>query len=112
MRNYYSAESVHGSETSFGFANDIVVSAWCSKKERDEYVSNSQNLSCQKIQRKQVTRYAKNYDITKNRYIKPTPFTEEFWCIADIDYTAEEIPGLVGTVCIGPDIPNIIYRFY
>jgi len=38
MRRYFSAESMCGSSTSYGFSNDTIVYVFASKADRDRYV--------------------------------------------------------------------------
>jgi hypothetical protein len=96
MKHYYSKESAHGSESSMGFANDNVVKVFKSKKERDNYVSNSRNISCEPIKRNEVTNHARNWHMTQNCYIEPRPFQSEFWGINDWD--SDESIGCIGTI--------------
>jgi len=57
MRHYYAADNYYGSETSVGFANTWYVLAFRSKKERDDYVSASHNLSARAIKSSEVKKY-------------------------------------------------------
>jgi len=108
-RHFYSAESDHGSESSFGFCNDTTVLVWDSRAARDEYVNNSRNLSCRAIRRAEVTSEASNYSRTDNRLIKPRPFTFDVWGIDDA--FCEEAPGLIGEIVVSDGQANIP-RFY
>lgn len=97
IRKYFSAESSHGSESSYGFANDIIVRVFASRKSRDRYVENSTNLSCRTIKAEDATKEAANYSLTQNREIRPRPFTGEYWGIVMTDADAL-IGGCLGTV--------------
>lgn len=107
---YYSAESIHGNETSHGFANDTVVMVWRSKRARDKYVAESNNLSCEAIKHSEVTQNATNRSLTQNRDIKPRPFYGEYWAIVEPQI---EEDGLIGYVeCVDDSNPLVIERFY
>lgn len=114
-KRFFSAESFNGSETSYGFSNDTIVRVFSSKKARDNYVFESQNLSCEAIKFADVTRHATNYSMTKNEDIRPKPFHGEYWCIAP-DYAMESsdvsIDGYIGVIEIGPYGGSEIERLY
>ncbi len=101
-KRFFSSESAHGNETSYGFSNDTIVFVFNSKKARDNYVNESNNLSCKAIRFNDVTKEAANYSMTQNETIKPQPFTSEYWGITDCMYYSnpDKIPGLVGEVTI------------
>ena len=111
MKRYYSAESAHGSEASYGFSNDTVVWAFNSRQARDNYVAKSRNISCQAILAREATKYATNFNLSINRTNAPRPFSGEFWAIIDAyddAYDAVTIPGLIGYVGVPyPDEPII-----
>jgi|GEM_PF-2570572 len=112
MRNkrFYTAESVHGSESSMGFANDTIVSVFSSKAARDKYVQESRNVSCTAILAKEATKYAANYSLIRNKEIKPDPFSGEYWGVCN--WIDENIEGYLGTlgICNQDDDYERFYR--
>jgi hypothetical protein len=98
-RKYYSAESDHGSESSYGFANDTTVKVWSSRSARDAYVRASSNISCQPILRDQATKYATNANLSQGGTNAPTPFSGKHWVIDPSDDDPEI--GLIGVVECG-----------
>ena len=115
-RYWYSSESAHGSSSSHGFSNDTIVRVWDSRADRDNYVSESSNITVDECPRSEVTRRATNRSLTRNDTNAPHPFSGEYWAIVrhtDIDY-----PGYVGTVeCAGgpdddDDYADVVRRFY
>jgi hypothetical protein len=111
MKRYYSAESAHGSESSYGFCNDTVVRAFSSKAARDDYVLRSRNISCKTIRAHEATREATNWNLTQNRTNAPRPFSGEFWAIIP-PYYDEDTRGLIGYVSPASPYDVIISRFY
>lgn len=116
-RFYYSSESDHGSETSYGFCNDTTVMVWSNKKARDKYVEESRNISCKAITRDQVTKQATNLCLTTNITNAPRPFSGEFWAVVEQDFYQEryeeKFPGFVGVINIADNYNyNYIRRFY
>ena len=108
MKRFFCSESMCGSSKSYGFCNDTLVQVFRSKKDRDDYVRNSENLSCKSIKRSEVTREATNLSLTENREIWPTPFTSECWTIVS-DPFMRAVPGCIGCIDIGrTDDPTII----
>lgn len=107
-KRFYSAESYHGSESSHGFSNDTIVYVWGSKKARDAYVENSRNLSCQAIERKNVTNWATNYSMDQNKDIKPQPFSGKYWAILP---SSASYDGLIGEIGIA-NCHDRYERFY
>ena len=107
-RKFYSRESVHGSSTSHGFNNDILVKVFANKHDRDYYVSNSNNISCYAITRNDVTKEAANLSLTDNRIIKPNVFQGEYWAVLPIDKNEHNIIGIIGIA----DIYRQEERFY
>ena len=104
MPYFYTAESANGSSTSYGFCNDTIVKVWDSKKSRDAYLDACNDLSVKAINRSQVTRYATNYSTTRNKDIKPKPFSGEYWGIETDQYDYDSYPeGYVGCITIGSD---------
>lgn len=100
-KRFFSAESAHGSESSYGFENDTVVYAFSSKKARDRYVKESSNLSCKAIRFDQVTDCAANVNLITNSDGRPRPFSAEFWGIEDLSFSGRELPeGLIGQVAV------------
>jgi hypothetical protein len=57
MRKFFAAYNQYGSETSIGFANTWEVIAFTSKKARDEFVENSNDISFRKIKKKEIGYY-------------------------------------------------------
>lgn len=78
---YYAANNHYGSPTDVGFANTWYVLAFETKAERDAYVENSTSRAARAIYRHEVTSYATNWHMTRNEYIKPRPFSGEYWGI-------------------------------
>ena len=116
-RRYFSAESAHGSDSSYGFSNDTIVLAFDNKRARDRYVAESRNLSCEAIRFDQVTTYAANYDTSSNRTVKPRPFSGDFWGIVESRdcVPGERQPdGLIGEVQVcyygHPGLIQTLYR--
>jgi hypothetical protein len=107
---FYTTESAHGTESSFGFCNDHIVKVWASPADRDDYVdkTKSVNISVKPILKRECTRYA-----TNNR--KPNTFVGEYWGVSDASYTGDNnVKGYIGNVEIfnsGCD-HNLLYRFY
>jgi len=95
MKKYYTAESAHGSETSQGFANDTIVKVWDSKKSRDAYLDNVNNISAKAITRDQVTYHATNLNLTTNKERKPR--YGERWGINTCT-SGNTFSGLIGTI--------------
>lgn len=112
MKRFFTAESAHGSSTSYGFSNDTVVKAFNSKKGRDKYVEESRNISCKAIRADQATKFAANWDMNRNKLNKPNPFDGEFWGIAKVWGKAPE--GIIGKLDIfASDYdPELIERLY
>jgi hypothetical protein len=111
MRKYFSAESAHGSSTSWGFSNDTIVYVFASKSDRDRYVRESHNLSVKAIKKSEVTKQATNFSLTQNKDIKPNPFKGEFWGIEEVE---ENDKGIIGQVTIFNDesVPWFIERLF
>ena len=98
MKHYYTKESQHGNSSSYGFSNDTIVSVFNSKQSRDNYVSESGNLSCEAIKRSEVTGYARNWDLTNNFYVEPQKFTDQHWVIDT--YNSDDSIGKIGEIAI------------
>ena len=114
MKRFFAGQSDHGSSTSHGFANDWTVYAFDSKRARDKFVADSDNLTCTAIDANKATRRAANWSLTRNEYNAPKPFTNEYWGVGHcFDYT-KEIPGCIGVlvVCGGTGWPEEFKRFY
>ena len=114
---YYAAESDHGSESSYGFANDITVFVFDSKEHRDAFVDGRiHNISCKAITRKEATSEASNFNCTLNRTTRPRPFVGEYWGIVKPwdygGYVGEDVTGLIGTLQVCDDINCEGERFY
>jgi hypothetical protein len=111
MKKYFSAESAHGSSTSYGFSNDTIVYVFASKADRDRYVRESSNLSVKAIKKSDVAKHATNFSLTQNKDIKPNPFKGEFWGIAEVEENENKI---IGRVEIFDDEHawNLIQRLY
>ncbi len=112
QKKYYSSESSHGSATSHGFANDTIVYVWDSKTSRDNYVNNSDNISCVAIKRRDVTNHADNWSLTFNCGTAPKPFSGEFWGI--VENNDIDMPGFIGEIeCVDEyNYNGVIDRFY
>lgn len=102
MVRFFSSESLCGTETSMGFANDTIVFVFSSKKARDNYVKTCNNLSCQAIKKSQVSHEATNDGV------RPRPFSTEYWGIepASNDSCSQLPKGLLGFVSISDPYLN------
>lgn len=80
---YYAGGSSHGSETSYGFSNDWFVYVFKDKQSRDKFIEEEPNISVKAIKRKDVIKYATNFDLNSNKDHKPEPFTGQYWGIVD-----------------------------
>lgn len=112
-KRFFSAESAHGSSSSYGFSNDTVVYAFGSKKDRDDYVDKSKNISCRKIIFSEVTKMAANVSLTTNNNGgRPQPFSSEYWAIVNDNFSNFPL-GCIGRVevCTDDDY-GIIERLY
>jgi len=113
-KRFFSAESAHGSSSSYGFSNDTVVYAFGSKKDRDNYVDKSKNISCRKIIFSEVTKMAANVSLTMNNNGgRPKPFSCEYWGIVNCGF--EDFPeGCIGRVevCVCDGDYGFIERLY
>jgi len=103
MKRYYAKYSAHGSASSYGFSNDTVVLCFDNQADRDTFVAESDNLSCEAIKAKDATKYATNWIMQENRDRKPQPFSEEYWGIVPEFCPEHETPGLLGEVDIVTD---------
>ena len=109
---YYTSESAHGSESSRGFSNDIIVRAFNTKQNRDQYVANSKNITVRAILRTDATRQANNWSLTRNCDSAPKPFSGEFWAIVE-PFDGPVSDGHIGNVgCCNDGDYNIVKRFY
>jgi len=96
---YYAIENLYGSETSHGFANTWQVLVFASKKGRDEYVTNSTNLTTEKIKKSELSLYTP--------YVKPWSgdyLGIEYRCNPEKHYN--NLIGFV-TVASGYDYPGL-----
>jgi hypothetical protein len=89
-KKYYTSESSRGSSTSHGFANDTIVKVWDSKKSRDAYLANVENISAVAIKKCDVTKNATNWSMSQNCELKPKPFTAERWVVMSWDSDVEQ----------------------
>lgn len=115
VRRYYSCESAHGSEFSYGFSNDTIVRVFESKQDRDKYVADATNISVRPIKRSEVTFHAANWDMRNNCLIQPKPFSGQFWGIVSDPYDSSADPvGQIGTVEVvdDPRNPWLVDKFY
>jgi len=101
QKRYFSSESVHGSSTSFGFANDTIVLVFSTREARDRYVEQSSNLSCKAIRASEATKEAANPGWVSNDDGRPRAFTTECWIIRE-PFDPERVPaGCIGSLEIG-----------
>lgn len=98
MKRFFAGESDAGTSTSHGFANDWTVYVFSNRQARDAFVSDRKNLSTVAIAKKDVTKHAANWSMTRNEYNKPRPFIGEFWGIVENYRGVEEIDGCIGVV--------------
>ena len=119
QKRFFSSESAHGSESSYGFANDTIVLVFDSKQARDKYVERSRNLSCKAIRARQATREAANLWLTSNDDGRPRPHKSECWII-DKECAAQYMGGdvireafsCIGSLEIGSTWDDSVTRFY
>lgn len=111
MKKYYSAESAHGSDTSWGFSNDTIVKVFSSRSARDEYVRNSRNITCKAIPARMATREATNFSLSGNHTNAPRPFHSEFWAIIP-PYEGADTPGLLGHLDVANSDDYIVERLF
>ena len=131
QKRFFSSESAHGSESSYGFANDTIVLAFDSKQARDCYVLGrsigtsrkgaivDRNLSCKAIRAKQATSEAANLWLTSNDDGRPRPHKSECWII-DKECAAQYMGGdvireafsCIGSLEIGSTWDDSVTRFY
>ena len=109
MKRYFAGQSAHGTSTSHGFANDWDVYVFNSKRARDEFVENSENITTIPVLAKNATDRAANWSLTDNCQYKPEPFSGEYWGIVP---SLENIPGCIGelTVCFTDDSYERFYK--
>jgi hypothetical protein len=105
-KRFFAKFSAHGSVTSHGFVNDTIVLVFNSKKNRNDFVKNSNNLSCRPIKASEATRFASNYSLTENKHIKPNTFKGEFWGIVNYYYDESFAPGCLGALEVCSDDSN------
>lgn len=107
---FFSAESAHGTSESPGFCNDTIVRVFCSKKQRDEYVESSDNISIRAIRANEATGWATNAILTSTGGTNaPRPFSGEFWAIITDDECNEFVPGQIGYL---DNICNVGFESY
>jgi hypothetical protein len=98
-KRYYTKHSAHGSSTSYGFANDTIVSVWDSKESMQNFLDSCENLSAKRIKRSEVTKYASTWSSYENKILKPNTFKGECWVINN---SYEDLSaGLLGQIDIG-----------
>ena len=127
QKRFFSSESAHGSESSYGFANDTIVLVLDSKQARDCYVLGrsigtsrkgaivDRNLSCKAIRASEATREAANQSLTSDHDGRPRPHKFECWIIRELD-DPESVPGCIGSLEIGSTMEvgygSNLSRFY
>lgn len=84
----YAANNSYGNETSTGFANTWYVLAFDSAAHRDAYIDASKSLAARPISRSQIRQYVE----------APKPFSGARRAIGIA--ARDDIPGLVGEVCV------------
>ncbi len=115
-KKYYASESAHGTASSYGFCNDTEVTVWDSKKNRDNYVAESSNISCKAIKRTDVTREATNENLAGGGNNAPVPFDNlpRRWCIIlDLWDRHQDQEGFIGVIDVcESDETDVIETFY
>ena len=99
MTIYYAATNSYASTTSVGFANTWNVLGFHSKAARDAFVESRDDMATRAITKREVTRYASNYVLSRNEYNKPTPFSGQFWGLVSVYWQAEP-DGYAGHVMV------------
>lgn len=103
MKKYYAKVNYYATESSQGFTNTWDVYVFDSKRARYEFVECDDRWGTAAIKQSEVTRVAANWSMSRNEYIKPKPFTSEYWGINDYDALDRGIDGLVGIVSVCQD---------
>jgi hypothetical protein len=80
---YYAATNVYASDVSVGGGNTWEVHVFDSRKSRDAFVESRTDLATRAIKKSEVTQYAANWDMHRNKPRRPEPFTGEYWGIVD-----------------------------
>lgn len=95
MATFYAATNSYASATDVGFSNTWNVLAFDSKTARDAFVESSNDLATRAITKREVTKYASNYNANRNEMNAPAPFSREYWGIVDDspEFTAAGRPG-------------------
>ena len=114
-KRFFSSESAHGSESSYGFSNDTIVLVFSTREARDCYVlgrsigtsRKGRNLSCKAIRASEATREAANVR-------RPRPFSSECWIIRVLDHPDFTTWGCIGVLEIGSTMGygSNLERFY
>lgn len=81
MTIYYAATNDYASSTDVGFDNTWNVIGFESKSARDSFVESCDDLATRAIAKREVTKYASNWHMARNEYVKPAPFSGEYWGI-------------------------------
>lgn len=69
---YFAVDNAYSTETSMGFSNTWMVLVFLSRKDRDDFVSNSKDLGTKAIKRSEIGEYLE----------KPKPFSGKAWVLA------------------------------
>ena len=96
MKRYYAKVNSYASDISHGFGNTWDVLVFDSKQARDRFVENDYRVNTQAIKRSEITKVAANWSMSFNEYIKPRPFTRDYWGIDT--YEDNDIDGYIGVV--------------
>ena len=98
-KRFFAATNAYATRTSIGFENTWDVLAFGSRADRDAYVASATDMATRAITRREVTRYAANWSLTRDQTNKPKPFSGEYWGIDDM--TSYDAPrGLLGQVVV------------
>lgn len=115
MPTYYAATNSYADDFSVGFSNTWNVMAFDSKAARDAFVASRTDAATRAIPKREVTKYASNWNNLKNEYNRPKPFSCEYWGIVDdlLEYSPHGAPdGYLGTVEVCDDYSPCVRRVY
>jgi hypothetical protein len=101
MKKYYAKVNDYASEISHGFGNTWSVYVFDSKKGRDRFVANDYRINTKAINKSEVTNVAANWDMGRNEYSRPRPFTRDYWGIDE--WCTKDIYGFIGIVSVCND---------
>lgn len=90
-----------------GFANSWDVSVFESTETAKNFISDWHSrhpdrpfAACRIIKKSDATRFAGNWNCTRNERYAPKPFSGEYWGIVPDFNDRDTIDGLIGDVCV------------